>query len=78
MNFDQMIDEHKKKSNLLNSLIIDLQYIIDLMPQVFNKNLETDPKFKDACNSLITLCDRSEIQLKELRNIIPLEEQKID
>ena len=78
MSFDQMIDEHKKKSNLLNNLIIDLQYIIDLLPQVFNKNLETDPKFKDACDGLITLCNRSEIQLKELKRMIPSGAAEVD
>lgn len=71
MNFDKIIDEHKKKSILINGLVIDLQYLIELAPQVFNKNADSSPKFKEACESLIKLCDRGEIQLKELKTIIP-------
>ena len=72
MSFDTIIDEHKRKSILINSLVIDLQYLIELAPQVFNKNVETNPQFNEACKSLQSLCTRGELQLKELKTIIPV------
>lgn len=72
MSFEQIIEEHKRKSAVINSLAIDLQYLLELAPQVFNKNATTSPDFKKACNALHTLCDRSITGMEDLKRILPV------
>lgn len=72
MNFESIIETHKRKSQLVNNLVIDLQYLVELAPQVFNKNTQSSPHFTEACDSLAQLCDRAETQIKELKEIIPV------
>jgi hypothetical protein len=72
MSFEDMIAEHKRKSAVINSLVIDWQYLVELAPQVFNKNAAASPDFKNACNALYTLCDRAAKEMEELKAILPV------
>ncbi len=72
MSIEEIIKEHKRKSAVINSLVIDLQYLVELAPRVFNKNASSSPDFKKDCNALHTLCDRTIIEMEELKLILPV------
>lgn len=73
-NIELTIEEQKKKSILVNSLIIDLQYIQTLTTEIFTANAKSLPNFKNGCVALSNLCDKTEISLRELKSIIPVAE----
>ena len=72
MNFEETIEEDKRKSAAINNLVIDWQYLIAIAPKVFNKEAAASPDFKNICNTLHTLCDRSAKQMEELKAMIPI------
>ena len=72
MNFETIIEEQKRKSAVINNLIIDFQYLVELTPQIFAKNAETAPEFKNACNFLRVLCDKVALETEQLKTILPV------
>ena len=75
MSYEEVIENHKRKSAVINSLVIDWQYLVELAPQVFNKNAASSLDFNDACNTLHTLCDRAAKGMEELKAILPAPKQ---
>jgi len=73
-NIELMIEEQKNKSIVVNSLMIDLQYIQTLTSQLFATNAKSLPEYKNGCVALSNLCDKTEISLRELKAMIPVEE----
>ena len=73
-NIEILIEEQKKKSAMVNSLIIDLQYIQTLTTQVFSANAESLPEYKNGCVALSNLCDKVAVSLKELKEVMPVPE----
>lgn len=71
MNIENLIEDTKKKSALVNGLAIDWQYIQQLVPQILNKTDDNTTEFKNACNSLTKILDRTEEGIRELKNMIP-------
>jgi len=73
-NIELMIEGQKKKSILVNNLMIDLQYIQTLTTEIFTTNAKSLPEYKNGCAALSNLCDKTEISLRELKSIIPVVE----
>ena len=73
-NIEILIEEQKKKSTMVNGLVIDLEYIKILTPQIFSANAESLPEYENSCIALRNLCDKVEISLKELKEIVPVPE----
>lgn len=72
MNIDNLIEESKRKSALINSLLIDWQYAQQLIIKVLNEEaVKTTPDFKIACNQLKKILTRQEDGIRELNHIIP-------
>lgn len=72
MNLEMIIEQQKKKSMIINNLIIDYQCLVEFSTKVFQKNVEQTTEFKDVCNSLNILCDRVKIGAEELKSLIPI------
>ena len=73
-NIEILIEEQKKKSIMVNSLAIDLQYVQLLTTQIFSANASSLPEFENGCVALRNLCDKVKISLKELKAIVPVPE----
>ena len=73
-NIEAIIDQHKRRSIIINNLVIDWQYLVELAPQVFNKSAKNSANFNDACCALHKICNRTEDSLKAFREIIPTED----
>jgi len=71
-NIEILIEEQKKKSIMVNSLAIDLQYVQLLTTQIFSANASSLPEFENGCMTLRNLCDKVGVSLKELKTIIPV------
>jgi len=71
-NIEILIEEQKKKSIMVNSLAIDLQYAQLLTTQIFSANASSLPEFENGCMALRNLCDKVGVSLKELKTIIPV------
>jgi len=71
-NIEILIEEQKKKSIMVNSLAIDLQYVQLLTTQIFSANASSLPEFENGCMALRNLCDKVDVSLKELKTIIPV------
>ena len=74
-NIELMIEEQKKKSTIVNNLMIDLQYIQTLASQIFAANAKSLPEYQSGCEALSNLCDKTETSLRALKAIIPVEEK---
>jgi hypothetical protein len=71
MNIEATIEELKRKSNIINGLAIDWQYVQQLAPQILNnENAKSAPEFKNTCDTLIKICGRVEEGMRELKTII--------
>jgi len=73
-NIEALIEEQKKKSIMVNSLAIDLQYIQSLTAQIFSANASSLPEYDNGCIALRNLCDKVDVSLKELKAIVPAPE----
>jgi len=73
-NIETLIEEQKKRSIMVNSLAIDLQFIQSLTAQIFSANAPSLPEYKNGCTALRNLCDKVDVSLKELKAIVPVPE----
>ena len=71
-NIEMIIEEQKKKSLMINDLVIELQYVQTLVTQIFGPNAQSLPEYKDGCIALINLCEKAEVSLREVKLIVPV------
>jgi hypothetical protein len=71
-NIENIIEDTKRKSVLVNNLAIDWQYIQQLIPQILNNSDNNTEEFKNACKTLIKMVDRTEKGLQDLKSLIPV------
>lgn len=69
---ETVIEKQKKMSNIVNNLMIELQYIQTLAAQVFGKTTEQLADYDDKCITLSNLCDTTEVSLKNLKCLVPV------
>ena len=71
-NIEMIIEEQKKKSVMINDLVIELEYVQTLVTQIFSQNAQSLPEYKDGCIALINLCEKAEVSLREVKLIVPV------
>lgn len=71
-NIELIIEEQKRKSLVINNLVIDLQYIQTLVAQLFAANAASLPEYKDGYIALINLSEKAAEALRELKLILPV------
>ena len=71
-NIEMIIEEQKKKSVMINDLVIELEYVQTLVTQIFSQKAQSLPEYKDGCIALINLCEKAEVSLREVKLIVPV------
>jgi hypothetical protein len=71
-NIEMIIEEQKKKSVMINDLVIELQYVQTLVTQIFGANAPSLPEYKNGCIALINLCEKAEVSLREVKLMVPV------
>lgn len=74
MNIEQtnaIINEQKRKANIINNLTIDWEHVKNMAPQVMYTTTNNTSEFKNTCKLVISLCDNIEKRIVELKTVIP-------
>lgn len=75
MDIINIINESKKRTNVMNGIGIDWQYAQQLIPKVLNESKDLTPELKLAAMSLYKLFEDMEEGIKELKSLIPVIDQ---
>jgi predicted nucleic acid-binding Zn ribbon protein len=74
MNIQEKIEESKKRTQLMNSIIIDWQYAQQIIPTVLpiiSREESNNGLIQVECEMLYNLFTNIENNIKELKNMIP-------
>lgn len=80
MNIQEKIEETRKRTQLINSIIIDWQYAQQIMPSVLplvTKEEVNNNHIQEECHILYDLFFNIENNIKELKNMIPVHRQVV-
>lgn len=78
MNIQEKIEETRKRTQLINSIVIDWQYAQQVMPSVLplvTREEVNNNHIQEECNILYSLFSNIENNIKELKDMIPIHEQ---
>jgi len=78
MELELQIEEQKRKSALVNNLVIDLQSLMSIMQKVFSNDAKSTSEFSELCEFLHKLCANSSNGLDELKSMIPSNIEKVE
>lgn len=65
-----IINEQKKKANIINNLAIDWENTKVLLNQIINSTNKESAEFKEACELANSLCEDMKTGLEEVKTII--------
>ncbi len=65
-----IINEQKKKANIINNLAIDWEPTKVLLNQIINSTNKESAEFKEACELANSLCEDMKTGLEEVKTII--------
>ena len=80
MNIQEKIEETRKRTQLINCIVIDWQYAQQIIPSVLpliSKEEVNTNHIQEECNILYDLFSNIENHIKELKNMLPLQNQII-
>jgi predicted nucleic acid-binding Zn ribbon protein len=73
MNIQDKIEESRKRTQLMNSIIIDWQYAQQIIPSVLPLLVKEESSYiKEECDILYNLFSNIETNIRELREMIPI------
>lgn len=73
MNIQDKIEESRKRTQLMNSIIIDWQYAQQIIPSVLPLLVKEESNYiKEECDILYNLFSNIETNIRELREMIPI------
>lgn len=78
MNIQEKIEETRKRTQLINCIIIDWQYAQQIIPSVLpliSKDEVDNNHIQEECNILYGLFSNIENNIKDLKNMIPMQRQ---
>ena len=71
MDIISILQESKRRTNLMNGVALDWQYAQHLIPKVLNESKDYTPEFRENARVLNILFNTIEESIRELRDTIP-------